>query len=133
MLHLVKSWPKRPEGSRESLELKAIPIQNINLNLSNRIDDCVGVPGVLGLSARDAVEKLLISGIVPEVEGAGWVYDQSPVACTQIDPGGRVKLFLGSEIRSVPVFVYKKDSFSTDLLDKQTEALNLSSQFENQE
>ena len=137
VLHLVKSWPKRPKGPRESLEPKAIPIQNINidLNLSSRIDDCIGAPGVLGLSARDAVEKLLISGIVPEVEGAGWVYEQSPVACAEIGRGGGVKLFLSSGresgIRSGPVFVNKKDSFSTGLLDKQTETLNLSSQFEN--
>ena len=46
-----------------------------------------------------------------------------------------MKLFLSSGresgIRSGPVFVNKKDSFSTGLLDKQTETLNLSSQFEN--
>lgn len=52
-------------------------------------------PDVSGLPARDALARLVSRGIVPELVGTGFVVEQSPAAGERLEPGTRVRLYLG--------------------------------------
>ncbi len=54
-----------------------------------------GAPDVLGLSARDALARFVASGLLPEMEGTGFVVEQSPAAGAWLEPGIDVRLVLG--------------------------------------
>jgi len=53
-----------------------------------------GAPEVLGLSARDALARFVASGLVPEMEGTGFVIEQSPAAGGWLEPGIEARLIL---------------------------------------
>jgi cell division protein FtsI (penicillin-binding protein 3) len=55
-----------------------------------------GAPDVVGLSARDALTRFVASGLVPEMEGTGFVVEQSPAAGQWLAPGIEARLVLGS-------------------------------------
>jgi membrane peptidoglycan carboxypeptidase len=46
-----------------------------------------GAPEVLGLSARDALARFVAAGLVPKIEGTGFVVEQSPAAGILLEPG----------------------------------------------
>jgi cell division protein FtsI (penicillin-binding protein 3) len=52
-------------------------------------------PNVLGLSARDALSRFVAAGLVPEVEGTGFVVEQSPEPGSWLEPGIEARLMLG--------------------------------------
>jgi hypothetical protein len=54
-------------------------------------------PDVLGLSARDALSRFVASGLVPEIEGTGFVVEQSPEPGSWLEPGIEARLILGEE------------------------------------
>jgi cell division protein FtsI (penicillin-binding protein 3) len=58
-----------------------------------------GAPDVLGLPARDALARFVASGLVPEIEGSGFVVAQSPAAGLWIEPGTEVLLVLAPGAR----------------------------------
>ncbi len=53
-----------------------------------------GAPEVLGLSARDALARFVSFGLVPKVEGTGFVVEQSPAAGVPLVPGVEARLVL---------------------------------------
>jgi hypothetical protein len=53
------------------------------------------MPALNGLSARDAVARLVAAGLVPELYGTGWVIGQNPPAGTYLGEGSRCTLILG--------------------------------------
>jgi cell division protein FtsI (penicillin-binding protein 3) len=53
------------------------------------------MPSLTGLSARDAVARLIAAHLSPELVGSGWVIDQHPPAGAPVDPGSRCLVFLG--------------------------------------
>jgi cell division protein FtsI (penicillin-binding protein 3) len=61
-----------------------------------------GAPDVLGLSARDAVARFVASGLVPEMEGTGFVVEQSPVPGSWLEPGSEARLVLGERPPGAP-------------------------------
>ena len=61
-----------------------------------------GAPEVLGLSARDALARFVASGLVPNVEGTGFVVEQSPAAGLWLEPGTEARLVLSPIPRETP-------------------------------
>jgi membrane peptidoglycan carboxypeptidase len=61
-----------------------------------------GAPDVLGLSARDALARFVASGLVPEIEGSGFVVAQSPVAGLWLEPGIEAFLVLAPAAPGTP-------------------------------
>ena len=59
-------------------------------------------PDVLGLSARDALARFVASGLVPEIEGSGFVVAQSPVAGLWLEPGIEAFLVLAPAAPGTP-------------------------------
>jgi hypothetical protein len=53
------------------------------------------MPALYGLSARDAVARILVARLVPELYGSGWVIGQNPPAGTYLGQGSRCTLILG--------------------------------------
>jgi membrane peptidoglycan carboxypeptidase len=56
----------------------------------------VEAPDVLGLPARDALASFVARGLVPDLEGEGFVVDQSPLPGDSIEPGVRARLVLAA-------------------------------------
>ncbi|MGH9323468.1 MAG: penicillin-binding transpeptidase domain-containing protein [Vicinamibacteria bacterium] len=54
-----------------------------------------GTPEVLGLPARDALARFVASGLVPAIEGTGFVVEQSPPPGGTLEPRMRARLVLG--------------------------------------
>jgi cell division protein FtsI (penicillin-binding protein 3) len=61
-----------------------------------------GAPDVLGLSTRDALARFVASGLVPQLEGTGFVIEQRPAAGQRLEPGVEVLLVLGPRAPSSP-------------------------------
>ncbi len=59
-------------------------------------------PEVLGLSARDALARFIASGLVPEIEGTGFVVEQSPSPGSGLAPGIEAFLILGPRPSAPP-------------------------------
>jgi cell division protein FtsI (penicillin-binding protein 3) len=59
-------------------------------------------PEVLGLSARDALARFVASGLVPEMEGTGFVIEQSPSAGGWLEPGIEARLILRPILPGAP-------------------------------
>jgi cell division protein FtsI (penicillin-binding protein 3) len=53
-------------------------------------------PDVIGLPARDALSRFVSSGLVPEIEGTGFVVEQSPAAGEWLSYGIEPRLVLGT-------------------------------------
>jgi cell division protein FtsI (penicillin-binding protein 3) len=54
------------------------------------------MPALYGLSARDAVHRIVDAGLVPELFGSGWVIGQDPLAGTSLVSGSKCTLILGA-------------------------------------
>ncbi len=54
-------------------------------------------PDVVGLAARDALARFVASGLVPEIEGAGFVVEQIPPAGLLLEEGIEARLVLGAK------------------------------------
>jgi cell division protein FtsI/penicillin-binding protein 2 len=52
-------------------------------------------PDVLGAPARDAIAAFVAAGLVPEIEGTGFVREQMPSPGGGLEPGARARLVLG--------------------------------------
>jgi cell division protein FtsI (penicillin-binding protein 3) len=61
-----------------------------------------GAPEVLGLSARDALARFVAIGLVPKLEGTGFVVEQSPAAGLPLDPGIEARLILSPTLPEAP-------------------------------
>jgi hypothetical protein len=54
-----------------------------------------GLPDLAGLTAREAVSRLAVAGIVPRLHGAGFVERQMPLPGTPLDEAGnQIELWL---------------------------------------
>jgi len=60
------------------------------------------IPDLHGLSARDAVRKLVAAGVTPHLSGAGVVISQTPTPGTPIDEGARCDLLLARTTPRTP-------------------------------
>ena len=66
-------------------------------------DDPVGMmPDLRGMSARDAVRKLVALGLSPQVTGGGLVVSQDPAPGAPFDEGGVCRLLLDRDPRRTP-------------------------------
>jgi cell division protein FtsI/penicillin-binding protein 2 len=61
-----------------------------------------GAPEVLGLSARDALARFVAFGLVPRIEGTGFVVEQSPAAGLPLEPGIEARLILSHIATATP-------------------------------
>ncbi|HSF17777.1 MAG TPA: penicillin-binding transpeptidase domain-containing protein [Vicinamibacteria bacterium] len=84
LVRLATVWPQR----RPILdgETKVIGV-------SGRVDE---VPDVVGLPARDALARFVTSGLVPVIEGSGFVVEQHPLAGAIAVAGEAARLVLGA-------------------------------------
>jgi cell division protein FtsI (penicillin-binding protein 3) len=87
---LVARWPEQPSLTKrgESTWLDA----SYGANLEG---DEIRVPALYGLSARDAVARVVSLRLVPEIYGSGWIVGQEPPAGTRVAPGTPCTLILG--------------------------------------
>jgi cell division protein FtsI (penicillin-binding protein 3) len=65
-------------------------------------DSSAAAPDVLGLSARDGLARFVASGLVPKLEGTGFVVEQSPPASGWLEPGVEARLVLGPRPKDAP-------------------------------
>lgn len=65
--------------------------------------DATSVPALAGLSARDAVARLVQARLVPELEGGGWVVGQDPPAGAVVAEGAHCRIRL-EETTARPTF-----------------------------
>jgi stage V sporulation protein D (sporulation-specific penicillin-binding protein) len=89
---------RRDEGSPAMISAQArAPI------VSFVSDDPVGaMPDLRGMSARDAVRKLVALGLSPRVTGGGLVVSQDPAPGAPFDEGGVCRLLLDRDPRGTP-------------------------------
>ncbi len=87
---LAARWPKQPSLTRrgESTWLDA------SYGSASEEDE-IRVPALYGLSARDAVARVIALRLVPEIYGSGWIVGQEPPAGTRVAPGTPCTLVLG--------------------------------------
>ena len=86
-----------PEGVEPLFGPEAAPIEQVSTNgpLPLVTDEQPGMmPDLSGMSAREAVRKLVKLGLVARVSGDGLVVAQDPAAGTAIATGGVCRLVL---------------------------------------
>jgi cell division protein FtsI (penicillin-binding protein 3) len=86
---LVARWPEQPSFARQSER------SWLDASYGSATDDeGIRVPALYGLSARDAVARVVASRLVPEIYGSGWIVGQEPPAGTRVAPGTPCTLVL---------------------------------------
>jgi len=87
---LAARWPKQP--SPVNLEQRTW----LDAFYASRAEgEEIRVPALYGLSARDAVARIVAARLVPEIYGSGWIVGQEPPAGTRVAPGTPCTLVLG--------------------------------------
>jgi len=82
--------PRQPlRAGPEGVERSANPV----LTTVSNGDPSV-VPDLYGLSAREAVRRLVALGLTPQLSGDGFVTSQNPSAGTPLEAGGSCRIVL---------------------------------------
>jgi cell division protein FtsI (penicillin-binding protein 3) len=92
---VLARWPK-PPGKAEPYDLRLRrPAASPAIVGSVPAMGELRMPALYGLSARDAVARIVAPRLVPELYGSGWVIGQDPPAGTYLGQGSRCTLILG--------------------------------------
>jgi hypothetical protein len=92
---VLARWPELPAFTEPP---RPMATQAVAGNLSRGGE--VRMPALHGLSARDAVARIVAAGLVPKLYGSGWVTGQDPPPGIYLGPGTQCTLILGTAQRS---------------------------------
>jgi cell division protein FtsI/penicillin-binding protein 2 len=103
----AKVWPQmspilRGEASRpEGATRVAFSTSRDGAQASSAVAAAIA-PDVRGAPARDALAAFVAAGLVPEIEGTGFVREQTPLPGEALEPGAEARLVLGSPAPGEP-------------------------------